>query len=397
MIEQGVESGIADRISERYAGLSPQERRAADALLAHLDDLAIYRAAELADLAGVSKATMSRLFRHLGFDDFSEVRDHLRRQRSLGVPVAVDGAPSLAAHLEHEVANLHTALSRLDEARLGEAAGLVARAGRVVVWGMRSSYPVALHLRQQLAHARTGVTLAPQPGQSTSEELLGLGAADTAVVVAFRRRPAGVADLLRDFAHDIVVCDHIVIGDEVRADDLDVVLYDTYGRTGAAAEAVRTLAGLDQVSHVAVFSLDVTAALVQDAKEAGASGVLSKALGAERLRDAIVRIADGEVVVAVDDLGSPALAELDWPGKADGLSERESQVLVLVAEGLTNKEIAALLYVSVETVKTHLRQILAKLRLRNRVEATAYVFRTGAFARYRPANPDDAERTPPGS
>ena len=52
--------------------------------------------------------------------------------------------------------------------------------------------------------------------------------------------------------------------------------------------------------------------------------------------------------------------------------------------------------VSVETIKTHLRQILGKLRLRNRVEATAYVFRTGAFSRYQPADPDDAERPPPG-
>lgn len=208
---------------------------------------------------------------------------------------------------------------------------------------------------------------------------------------------AGVADLLRDHAEVVQVCDRILLGDPVIAAGLDVVLYDTYGRTGAATEAVRTLAALDQVRHVAVYSLDVTPALVQDAKDAGATGILSKALGAERLLDALVRIADGEVVVALDDGDAPALLDLDWPGKADGLSERESQVLVLVAEGLTNKEIAALLYVSVETIKTHLRQILAKLRLRNRVEATAYVFRTGAFSRYQPADPSDAERPPPGS
>lgn len=207
---------------------------------------------------------------------------------------------------------------------------------------------------------------------------------------------AGVADLLRDHADRVQVCDRILLGQPVLATELDVVLYDAYGRTGAAGEAVRTLVGLDQVRHVAVFSLDVTPALVEDVKEAGATGVLSKALGAERLVDALVRIADGEVVVALNDLDAPALVDLDWPGKADGLSERESQVLVLVAEGLTNKEIAALLYVSVETIKTHLRQILGKLRLRNRVEATAYVFRTGAFSRYQPADPDDAERPPPG-
>jgi DNA-binding MurR/RpiR family transcriptional regulator len=203
MIEGSIEAGLVapelridERIAEQYGRLSPQERRAADVLLAHLDDLAIYRAAELAELAGVSKATMSRLFRHLGFDDFGEVREHLRRLRSLGVPVATTGAPSLAAHLENEIANLHSAISRLDEERLDSAATLLARGRRVVVLGLRNSYPVALHLRQQLSHARDGVTLAPQPGQSLSEELLGLESTDAVVMVGFRRRPAGLEGLL---------------------------------------------------------------------------------------------------------------------------------------------------------------------------------------------------------
>ncbi|MET0469004.1 MAG: MurR/RpiR family transcriptional regulator [Aeromicrobium sp.] len=187
---------IDERIAERYAALSPQERRAADVLLAHLDDLAIYRAAELAELAGVSKATMSRLFRHLGFDDFGEVREHLRGLRSQGVPVTIEGAPSLVAHLEHEIANLQSAMARLDEDRLDTAATLVAQARRVVVLGLRNSYPVALHLRQQLSQARPGVTLAPQPGQSLSEELLGVESVDAAVVVGFRRRPDNLEELL---------------------------------------------------------------------------------------------------------------------------------------------------------------------------------------------------------
>ncbi|MET0448708.1 MAG: MurR/RpiR family transcriptional regulator [Aeromicrobium sp.] len=196
MSQENTELRIDERIAERYAGLSPQERRAADVLLAHLDDLAIYRAAELADLAGVSKATMSRLFRHLGFDDFGEVREHLRGLRSQGVPVTIEGAPSLVAHLEHEIANLQSAMSRLDEDRLDSAATLVAGARRVVVLGLRNSYPVALHLRQQLSQARPGVTLAPQPGQSLSEELLGFEPADAAVVVGFRRRPDNLEELL---------------------------------------------------------------------------------------------------------------------------------------------------------------------------------------------------------
>lgn len=196
MIEIETGPPIEERIAERYEGLSPQERRAADALLANLDDLAIYRAAELAELAGVSKATMSRLFRHLGFDDFGEVREHLRQLRSQGVPVAVEGAPTVSGHLEAEIANLNAAMARIGEARLEEAAALLAAARGVLVIGLRNGYPIALHLRQQLSHVRPGVQLAPQPGQSLSEELLALADQDVAVVIGFRRRPAILADAL---------------------------------------------------------------------------------------------------------------------------------------------------------------------------------------------------------
>ena len=189
---------IEARIAERYPSLSPQERRAADALLDHLDDLAIYRAAELAEIAGVSKATMSRLFRRLDYDDFTQVRDQLRMLRSAGVPVTVDGTPSISAHLEVEVEHLQRVL-RSAEPAIDRAAALVSGATAVVVVGLRNSYPVALHLGQQLGQTRPGVRVSPAPGQSLSDDLIGLGSGDVAVVVAFRRRPPqlrGVLDLL---------------------------------------------------------------------------------------------------------------------------------------------------------------------------------------------------------
>ncbi len=184
---------IDERIARRHATLTPQERKAATALLAHLDDLATYRAAELAVLAGVSKATMSRLFRSLGFTDFDEVREHLRALRSAGEPRRVDGSPDLAVHAAAE----GDAITRvLHQPVIAEAARLLATAGRVLVVGWRNSHPVALHLRQQLVQARAGVTLAPLPGQVVGEELAGLGAGDAVVVLGFRRRPRGFAEFL---------------------------------------------------------------------------------------------------------------------------------------------------------------------------------------------------------
>ena len=184
---------IEERIVERQHDLSPQERRAAQTLLEHLDDLATYRAAELAELAGVSKATMSRLFRSLGFAGFDEVRDHLREVRTTGVPLRTEGVADVHAHAAHEAAAISSVLHR---APIVPAVTVIARARRVLVVGWRSSHPVALHLRQQLTQARPDVRLAPLPGQVVGEELADLARGDAVIVVGFRRRPAAFAGFL---------------------------------------------------------------------------------------------------------------------------------------------------------------------------------------------------------
>ncbi len=166
-----VDEGIRVRIDQNYSALTPQEQRAADFILDHLDDLAVYSSTEIAAASGVSKATVSRLFRRLGFADAQEVREHARELRMRGVPV---GAPrDLAAHAAAEHAALDRLIASLGDGRLDEAATLLAGARTVVVLGFRNSYPVALHLHNQLAQAR-----------------------DAVLLVGFRRRPAGFGRLL---------------------------------------------------------------------------------------------------------------------------------------------------------------------------------------------------------
>ena len=177
------ERPLESRIADHYATLAPQERRAA----------------ELAQLAGVSKATMSRLFRRLDYDDFTQVREQLRALRSDGVPVTIDATPTIERHLEAETEHLHRVL-RAGEPAIERAAELLAGSASVTVVGLRTSYPVALHLAQQLGQARAAVRVSPAPGQSLADDLVGLGPEHVAVVVAFRRRPPqidGVLDLLR--------------------------------------------------------------------------------------------------------------------------------------------------------------------------------------------------------
>jgi two-component system, NarL family, response regulator LiaR len=192
---------------------------------------------------------------------------------------------------------------------------------------------------------------------------------------------AGLARLLSQFPDQLEMCDAVVVGEPIKL-PIDVALYDTYGRVGIAAPALRTLAETPGIGRVALFSLDLSPDLISEGRSAGATGFISKGLSGPEIADAIVRIAQGEAFVAATVSPGPTSAELDWPGKGDGLTERQSQVLVLAAEGLSNREIAAALYLSPETVKGYLRQAFVRLGFRNRVEATNYVRRSGGFVRY---------------
>ncbi|WP_326902236.1 MurR/RpiR family transcriptional regulator [Kosakonia cowanii] len=189
------------RLRACYDHLSPQEQRVAAFILDHFDDLVSYNSAELARLSGVSKATVSRLFRRLGYDNFKAMRDELRTLRQSGMPLAesreaVQGNTLLARHYKQEMANLTQWINSLDAEQFAAIIAALSAARRVVIIGFRNSAPVALHLRQQLLQSRGQVAVMPQPGQTLAEEIVDLTEEDMVVMVAFRRRPRGVRPLL---------------------------------------------------------------------------------------------------------------------------------------------------------------------------------------------------------
>ena len=198
---------LDERLKGQYASLSPQEQRVADFIFDHFDDLISYNSAELAQLSGVSKATVSRLFKRLGYDKYKDMRDELRTLRQSGMPLtdqrdAVQGNTLLARHYKQEMANRTQWVNALDARQFAEALTAMVAARRIVVIGMRNAYPAALHLRQQLLQARGQVLVLPQPGQSLSEELVDLTADDLVVMMAFRRRPRIVRPLLQQLQRD---------------------------------------------------------------------------------------------------------------------------------------------------------------------------------------------------
>ncbi|WP_025121779.1 MULTISPECIES: MurR/RpiR family transcriptional regulator [unclassified Serratia (in: enterobacteria)] len=193
---------IDERLRSEYPQLAPQEQRVADFIFDHFADLIGYNSAELARLSGVSKATVSRLFKRLGYASYRAMRDELRTLRQSGMPLtdsrdAVQGNTLLARHYQQEMANLTHWVQQIDAAQFGAVIAAMGQSRRLVLLGMRNSYPVAMHLRQQLMQVREQVLLIPQPGQTLAEELVDLGPQDMVVVVAFRRRPRLVREVLQ--------------------------------------------------------------------------------------------------------------------------------------------------------------------------------------------------------
>ncbi|GAA2214655.1 response regulator transcription factor [Nonomuraea monospora] len=163
----------------------------------------------------------------------------------------------------------------------------------------------------------------------------------------------------------------------------DVVLMDVRMPGMGGIEATRLLAGPGgpRVLILTTFDLDE---YVYDALRAGASGFLLKDVTAERLFEAVRVIAGGEALLApaVTRRLISEFARLTprpaGPGAAlSALTPRETQVLRLVAEGLSNLEIADRLVVTEETVKTHVSRVLNKLGLRDRTQAVVTAYESG--------------------
>lgn len=190
---------ITETIRQNYDQLSPSERRVAGFIIDHLDDLATYNSVELSRHCNTSKATISRLFRRLGYGSFKEAREELRRLRQSGVPMPGPeqvGVSMVDRHFASEQQNLQRLAALAQSSQLGEVTQQLAAAKKVSVIGFRNSYPVALHLRQQLQQVRNAVQLLPQPGQTLAEELVELTPDDLVVLIAFHRRPSGFKALL---------------------------------------------------------------------------------------------------------------------------------------------------------------------------------------------------------
>jgi DNA-binding NarL/FixJ family response regulator len=162
--------------------------------------------------------------------------------------------------------------------------------------------------------------------------------------------------------------------------DPDVVLMDLRMPRMDGIEAIKRLAARGTAAIALTTYADDASVL--GALRAGARGYLTKDAGAEEIRAAVEAVARGEA--ALDPaIQHHVLAAVSTPPPAeapDDLTPREAEVLTLIAEGLTNTEIAERLVVSAATVKSHVNHIFAKIGARDRAQAVVYAYANGLTA-----------------
>lgn len=174
----------------------------------------------------------------------------------------------------------------------------------------------------------------------------------------------GLAAMLSPFSERVRVVE-MNVGDEPQH-RADVALFDTFAGRRYAIDRARDMVREGRVDHVLLYTWDAAPEFLALAADAGVSGVALKSQEGSALVDVIERVANGERI------GLENVHRGRHARAPDALSAREQEVLALIALGMSNVEIGNELFLSVDTVKTYVRRLYAKLGVRNRAQAALH-------------------------
>ena len=156
-------------------------------------------------------------------------------------------------------------------------------------------------------------------------------------------------------------------------DDVDIVLYDSFAQPESDHDEIAVLVANPRAHRVVVYTWNFHPDLIASAQQHGAHGYLSKTLPARELVAALEAVHAGETVISdVPARARSAVVGLDWPGRGEGLSDRESEILALITQGMSNADVARLTYLSPNTVKSYIRTIYRKIDVGSRTQAVLW-------------------------
>ena len=185
----------------------------------------------------------------------------------------------------------------------------------------------------------------------------------------------GVAQMLYPYRDRVVVAE--IDSNRPLDDMVDVVLYDSFAQPESDHDEIRVLVDNPRARRVVVYTWNFHPDLVATARRQGVHGYLSKTLPARELVAALEAVHSGETVVSEPPQRARSNAGLDWPGRREGLTDREAEILALITQGKSNAEVAALTYLSPNTVKSYIRNVYRKIGVGSRTQAVLWGVKNG--------------------
>lgn len=190
----------------------------------------------------------------------------------------------------------------------------------------------------------------------------------------------GVANMLEPYRDRVVVAE--LDTNKAIKDDVDIALYDSFAQPESDHDEVKTLIDNPQARKVVMYTWNFHPDLLDMARDLGVHGYLSKALSARELVAALEAVHAGEIVVSESATKARTTAG-DWPGRGEGLTDREAEILALITQGKNNAEVAALTYLSPNTVKSYIRGLYRKIEVDSRTQAVLWGVRNGFMPDHR--------------
>ncbi|MDT5102418.1 MAG: hypothetical protein QOC76_6155 [Mycobacterium sp.] len=180
----------------------------------------------------------------------------------------------------------------------------------------------------------------------------------------------GVANMLDPYRDRVVIAE---LDSTMPVDDaVDIVLYDSFAQPESDHEEIGMLVANPRAHRVVVYTWNFHPDLVESARQHGAHGYLSKTLPARELVAALEAVQSGETIISDVPPRARSAPGLDWPGRGEGLSDREAEILALIAQGKSNADVARLTYLSPNTVKSYIRSIYRKIGVESRTRAVLW-------------------------
>jgi len=180
----------------------------------------------------------------------------------------------------------------------------------------------------------------------------------------------GMARMLDGYRDRVRVVE--IDANETVDDDVDIVLYDSFARPESDQDEIAVLVANPRAHRVVVYTWNFHPDLINNALRQGAHAYLSKTLTARELVQALEAVHTGEIVVSDPAPRARSAPGLEWPGRLQGLTDREAEVLALITQGRSNAEVAALTYLSPNTVKSYIRTIYRKIDVASRTQAVLW-------------------------